>query len=110
MVVPPALVIVSIVGLLVIAFIVFIVFSKSPQAPIYAPNLMYESYTQAQTQAQRDGLNVQVQFEPNTTTQADGTVIAQDPAAATEMHAGDVIKPDISWSVLPRLISHRRPK
>ena len=77
--------------IVVIAFIVFIVFSKSPQAPIYAPNLMYESYTQAQTQAQRDGLNVQVQFEPNTTTQADGTVIAQDPAAATEMHAGDVI-------------------
>jgi hypothetical protein len=77
--------------IVVIAFIVFTLASKSPQAPIYAPNLMYESYTQAQAQAQRDGLNVIVQFTPNTTTQADGTVVAQDPAAATEMHAGDTI-------------------
>jgi serine/threonine-protein kinase len=77
--------------IVVIAFIVIILTSKSPQAPIYAPNLMYESYTQAQTQAQRDGLNVIVQFTPNTTTQADGTVIAQDPAAATVMHANDTI-------------------
>jgi hypothetical protein len=77
--------------IVVIAFIVIILTSKSAAAPVYAPNLMYESYTQAQAQAQRDGLSVTVKFTPNNTTQADGTVIAQDPSAGSPMRAGDTM-------------------
>ena len=75
----------------VVGVIIFIATSKAPPAPVYAPNLMYEPYTQAQAQAQRVGLRVTVQFEANTTTQPDGTVVKQDPAAGTEMQQGDKI-------------------
>ena len=77
--------------IVLIACVVVIVTSKAPDAPIYAPNLLYMSYTQAQSQAQRDGFSVTVKFESNTTTQADGTVVGQDPPAATAMHKGDTI-------------------
>jgi serine/threonine-protein kinase len=61
-------------------------------APVYAPNLVSESYNQAQVDARRVGLNLVVTFKPNDTTQADGTVVAQDPAVGSAMHQGDTIK------------------
>jgi len=77
--------------IVVIGAIIFIVTSKSAPASVYAPYLVGEPYSQAQSQAQKLGLIVTVKFEANTTTQADGTVVSQDPAQGTEMQQGDTI-------------------
>ena len=81
-------------GILVIAIIGLIVVllaSKSGSATVYAPNLVSESYTQAQIDAQRYGLNITVTTRANDTTQPDNTVVEQNPPAGSQMHQGDTI-------------------
>ena len=83
-----AILMITVIGVIV----VILVSSKGPTSTVvYAPNLVSESYNQAQLDAQRVGLSLTVTFKANDTTQADGTVVAQDPAASTQMHQGDTI-------------------
>jgi serine/threonine-protein kinase len=77
--------------IVVIGAIIFIATSKSAPPSVYAPYLVGEPYTQAQSQSQKLGLVVTIKFEANTTTQADGTVVSQDPAQGTEMQQGETI-------------------
>jgi hypothetical protein len=75
----------------VIGLIIALLATSRGSTPVYAPNLVYESLTQAQADATRVGLKLTPNFRPNDTTQPDNTVIQQDPAAGSQMHEGDTI-------------------
>ncbi len=83
--------ILAILVIVIIGLIVVLLGTKSPQATVQAPNLVSESYTQAQLDADKVGLKLTFTSRPNDTTQPDNTVVEQNPTAGSSMRKGDTI-------------------
>ena len=76
----------------VIGLIVVLVFSNSSPPTVYAPNLLSESYTQAQSDAQRAGLNITVHAPAQRHQPARQHGHCPEPGLpARQMHKGDTI-------------------
>jgi serine/threonine protein kinase len=83
--------ILAILVIVIIGLIVVLLGTKSPQATVQAPNLVSESYTQAQLDADKVGLKLTFTSRPNDTTQPDNTVVEQNPTAGSSMRKDDTI-------------------
>ncbi|HEX7492129.1 MAG TPA: protein kinase [Candidatus Limnocylindrales bacterium] len=87
----------GVLGILLIAIVGFIVFLLTVGAPkaapstILAPNLASYTLQQAQQDGQRLGFSVSPTYQANTGTQAENTIVSQNPLAGTTINVGDTI-------------------
>ena len=82
----------AILTIVVIGLIVFLVMKAPSGTTVSAPDMVYHSYAQAQTQAASLGLTLTVVNRPNDTTWPDNTVIDQSPTANTSVPKGSTIQ------------------